>query len=118
MNQFLLENALSILTSLFGAGGVWAYYSERKKRKIEEKTLSADALQKMQEAYDRFTQDQKKRYTDLSDEVTELKKKYAIVQTELEVKDKEYTVLKRAHEILKAEHDKLKKAFATLKNKK
>lgn len=117
MHDFVFENALSIITSLFGAGGVYAYYSERKKRKIEEKQLSADALQKMQEAYDRFTSDQTKRYVELSEEISVLKKKYAELQTEVEEKDEKYTLLKRAYDILKTEHDKLKKAFEALKKK-
>ena len=75
IQQFLADNILSIITTLFGGGSFYAYYVERNKRKIEEKQLSSDALKSMQDAYDKFTEDSLKRYEELSTEVQDLKKK-------------------------------------------
>ena len=117
MKEWLLENIFSIITTVFGGGSFFAYITERKKRIIEEKQLGADALTKMQEAYDKFTTDSLKRYEELSSEVEELKKKLTLVTSQLESEKTNYSTLKSAHDKLKTAYDKLKAEFDAYKKK-
>ena len=117
MRQWLLDNIPLIITTLFGSGSFLAYHTEKKKRKIEEKQLGADALTKMQEAYDKFTSDSLKRYEELSGEVADLKKKLNGVTSQLESEKTNYSTLKTAHDKLKTAYDKLKAEFDAYKKK-
>ena len=117
IQQFLADNILSIITTLFGGGSFYAYYVERNKRKIEEKQLSSDALKSMQDAYDKFTEDSLKRYEDLSTEVQDLKKKLIEVTTQLSKEKQNYATLREEHDNLKISYNKLKKDFDEYKKK-
>lgn len=116
MKQWLIDNATTILTALFGGGSFWAFVKERRKRKIEERQMGADALSRMQEAYDRFTADSLEQYTALRKEVDELKKKLADVQQSLKAEKSRYTRLKQDYDTLRKNYDKLKKEFETYKS--
>ncbi len=52
--QDLFDIITRIAPYLFGAGGLLAYFQERKKRKVELSHQEAGALQSMQLAYDTF----------------------------------------------------------------
>lgn len=109
MKQFILENFFQIITSIFGGTSFLAWILERKKRKLEEKQLAADALDKMQSAYDKFTEDSLERYKSLREEVEELKKS---LQEETKAKlalQKDYNDLKIAYDNLKEEFNDYKK---------
>ena len=115
--QLLMDNFISIITTLFGGGSFYAYYVEKNKRKIEEKQLSSDALKSMQDAYDKFTEDSLKRYEELSVEVQDLKKKLIEVTTQLSTEKQNYATLREEHDNLKISYNKLKKDFDEYKKK-
>ena len=117
IQQLLADNILSIITTLFGGGSLYAYYRERNKIKIEEKQLSSDALKSMQDAYDKFTEDSLKRYSELSVEVEKLKEKLSTVTSQLNKEKQNYINLKLEHDNLKISYNKLKKDFDEYKKK-
>ena len=117
IQQLLADNILSIITTLFGGGSFYAYYVERNKRRIEEKQLSSDALKSMQDAYDKFTEDSLKRYSELSGEVEKLKEKLLTVTSQLDKEKQNYISLKLEHDNLKISYNKLKKDFDEYKKK-
>ena len=117
IQQFLIDNTISIITTLFGGGSFYAYYVERNKRRIEEKQLSSDALKSMQDAYDKFTEDSLKRYSELSEEVEKLKEKLLTVTSQLDKEKQNYINLKLEHDNLKISYNKLKKDFDEYKKK-
>ena len=115
--QFLMDNLISIITTLFGGGSFYAFWVEKSKRKIEEKQLSSDALKSMQDAYDKFTEDSLKRYSELSEEVEKLKEKLLTVTSQLDKEKQNYISLKLEHDNLKISYNKLKKDFDEYKKK-
>ena len=117
IQQLLTDNILSIITTLFGGGSFYAYYVERNKRRIEEKQLNSDALKSMQDAYDKFTEDSLKRYSELSEEVEKLKEKLLTVTSQLDKEKQNYINLKLEHDNLKISYNKLKKDFDEYKKK-
>lgn len=117
VKQFLMDNLISIITTLFGGGSFYAFWVEKGKRKIEQKQLGADALKTMQDAYDKFTADALKHYEELSAEVEDLKKKLTLVTSQLETEKQNYSTLKTAHDKLKIAYDNLKKEFENYKSK-
>ena len=117
IQQLLTDNIVSIITALFGGGSFYAYYVEKNKRKIEEKQLSSDALKSMQDAYDKFTEDSLKRYSELSEEVEKLKEKLLTVTSQLDKEKQNYINLKLEHEKLKISYNNLKKDFDDYKKK-
>ena len=117
IEQLLTDNVISIITTLFGGGSFYAYYVERNKRRIEEKQLSSDALKSMQDAYDKFTEDSLKRYSELSEEVEKLKEKLLTVTSQLDKEKQNYINLKLEHDNLKISYNKLKKDFDEYKKK-
>ena len=117
LQQILTDNLISIITTLFGGGSFYAYYVEKNKRKIEEKQLSSDALKSMQDAYDKFTEDSLKRYSELSEEVEKLKEKLLTVTSQLDKEKQNYINLKLEHDNLKISYNKLKKDFDDYKKK-
>ena len=117
LQQILTDNLIPIITTLFGGGSFYAYYVEKNKRKIEEKQLSSDALKSMQDAYDKFTEDSLKRYSELSEEVEKLKEKLLTVTSQLDKEKQNYIDLKLEHDNLKISYNKLKKDFDEYKKK-
>ena len=117
IQQLLTENLVSIITTVFGGSSFYAYYVEKNKRKIEEKQLSSDALKSMQDAYDKFTEDSLKRYSELSEEVEKLKEKLLTVTSQLDKEKQNYINLKLEHDNLKISYNRLKKDFDDYKKK-
>ena len=117
VKQFLMDNLISIITTLFGGGSFYAFWVEKGKRKIEQKQLGADALKSMQDAYDKFTEDSLKHYEELSAEVQDLKKKLIEVTTQLSKEKQNYATLREEHDNLKISYNKLKKDFDDYKKK-
>lgn len=111
MKEWITENIIALISTLFGGTSIYAFITERNKRKIEEKQIGGDALKTMQDAYDKFTLDSLKRYEDLSADVDGLKKKLINVTLQLEGEENKYVVLKLSYEKLKDSYDKLKKEF-------
>ena len=71
----------------------------------------------MQDAYDKFTEDSLKRYSELSGEVEKLKEKLLIVTSQLDKEKQNYISLKLEHDNLKISYNKLKKDFDEYKKK-
>lgn len=67
MNEFLINNWPLIFSTLFGSGSFMAYFSERKKRKIENNKNEINALKEMQIAYDTFVGDSNGKFSELRD---------------------------------------------------
>lgn len=112
--EWLQNNLLTIISSLFGGGSILALFLEKNKRRIQEKQLSADALTKMQEAYAIFTSDSTLRYNELKvemeRELIKLKTKVDEVLKELQLEKNtsqkfslENSILKKENEILQQE---------------
>lgn len=95
--QWIIENLLTLITTLFGGTSFVGYILERKKRRIQEKLETTDALKSMQEAYDRFSQDLLKRYEDLSKEMFDIKKRLTEVTLELEGEKLKYKKLEKVY---------------------
>ena len=115
-----LENTQQIITiiaTLFGGGSLYGWFNEKQKNKIQIKQLDTDALKSMQDAYDKFTEDSLKRYSELSQEVEELKQKLLTVTYQLDKEKQNYINLKLEHDNLKISYNKLKKDFDDYKKK-
>lgn len=94
MKEYLVNNLDNILAYIFGAGGFFSWYSERKRRKI-------DAFSVMQTSYDKYVEDSDKKFE-------EMKKEIAYFQTKLEKVEehwrKKYNALKKEFDIYKKTH--------------
>lgn len=66
---FLSENWIT-LTSV--VGGVWIYFSERRKRQTEGRISLNDATEGMQAMYDKFVEDANYQYDKLNEKITKL----------------------------------------------
>ena len=117
IQQLLVDNLGTVIATLFGSGSLYGWFYERKKNKIQEKQLDADALKTMQDAYDKFTEDSLNRYEDLRNEVQELKKNLNDVTTQLNTERQNYEALREEHDNLKVSYNKLKKDFDDYKKK-
>jgi archaellum component FlaC len=98
MQQWVLDNIFSIITTIFGGTSFVAYLSEKRKRKIEEKQLTTDALKSMQEAYDKFTEDLLNRYNEISEELLKVKEELALVKKNLADEVLKYNTLQQRYE--------------------
>ncbi len=95
----------TFLGVLFGAGGLYDSYLQRKKRKT-------DALSGMQTAYDKFVEDYDKKFDDVVSEMASLKENHKIdiskVQSKVEKVDErwsqKYNALKKEFDIYKKTH--------------
>lgn len=112
--QWILDNIFTIFTSLFGGTSIIALFLEKNKRRITEKQLNADALQKMQEAYAIFTNDSTSRYNELKIEtekqlanmqsrIDDIAKELVLEKSTSQKFSLENTVLKRENELLQKE---------------
>ena len=117
IQQLISENISTIIATIFGSGSLYGWFYERRKNKIQEKQLDADALKTMQDAYDKFTEDSLKRYEDLRNEVQELKTNLTDVTTQLNNEKQNYEALRQEHNNLKISYNKLKKDFDDYKKK-
>ena len=108
----LITNNIGIIfTTLFGSGSFLAYFLERRKRVNDDNSGTADALSKMQDAYDKFTKDSLDRYNDLNSEVAKLRSNVLDLNDKLNKEQEKYNVLKSSYEKLKNSYDSLKRNF-------
>lgn len=108
IKDFFVDNFSIIFTTLFGGGGFLAgLFLERRKRRIEEKQLHADALKTIQEAYNTFSNDLLERYNDLKANYLVLKEEFKEIRVELE----------NVRKTSAKERDKLHKEFEEYKKK-
>lgn len=114
--DWLQENLLTLITTVFGGVGLGGYIFERNKRKIEEKQASAEALETMQKAYDKFTEDSLKRYESVTQEVKELKEEVGFLQIELVKEKGKFAVIKEENENLKRQYAQLTADYEILKS--
>lgn len=115
--EWVQENFISILSSLFGGGSLIAFITERNKRKIEEKQASAEALETMQKAYDKFTEDSLKRYDSVILEVRELKEELTKEKVKFQLLQEENQTLRLENSKIRADYDILKSEFEKFKIK-
>ena len=94
MKQYLLDNFDHVFAYLFGAGGIFSFIIERKKKKT-------DALSGMQLAYDKYVEDSDKKFEEMRSEVSTLRTKLEEVETQWRQK---YNSLKREFDIYKKTH--------------
>ena len=95
--QWLSENLFTVISTIFGSTSFVGYVLERKKRRIEEKQETADALKSMQEAYDKFSKDLLVRYEDLSKELFEVKTRLREMIIELNKEQGKYQKLEKVY---------------------
>ncbi len=115
LQKLISDNSVSILSFLFGGGSFYGYWIERKKRKLDEKILGADALKSMQDGYDKFTQHAMQQYEELRVDLLEVKKKLNNVTLQLTEEQGKYILLKSAYDKLKISYDMLKRNFDNYK---
>lgn len=115
--EWLQNNIWEILSGLIGAGGLGAFFKERNKRKIEEKQASAEALETMQKAYDKFTEDSLKRYEGVVNEVEKQQLRIMNLEEELYKEKGKLALLKEENEKLRMDNAKLKADYDILKEK-
>lgn len=115
IKELIADNLISILGCIFGGGSFYGFWIERKKRKIEEKQLGADAIKTMQEAYDRFTEDALNQYQELKIEISGLKIELKTVTDNLLTEQDKYLILKAAYAKLKLSYNTLKRNFDNYK---
>ncbi|MFL0067860.1 hypothetical protein V2647_03615 [Tenacibaculum maritimum] len=94
MKQYILDNLPMILGFLFGAGGLYDSYLQRKRRKT-------DALSGMQELYDKFVEDTNQKITEFQAEISSLKSEIERVENSWQ---KKYNALKKAFDNYKKQH--------------
>lgn len=104
LKDFILENFFSILTSLLGGGSLLGWVVERKKRKIQEKQETAEALKTMQEAYNTYTEDSLKRYELLKEDVFYLKNQLQEISKQLQEERVKYEDLKSRYDSLERDY--------------
>lgn len=92
--KIFIENIGTVLAVLFGAGGFYDSYSQRKKRKT-------DALSGMQELYDKFVEDTNKKIVEFQGEISSLKSEIERVETSWQ---KKYAALKAEFNNYKRTH--------------
>lgn len=103
-----IDDMVTIISLLFGGGSLVGWFSERKKRRIEEKDLSVSVLDKMQTAYDRFTEDSLERYKNLTKEVQSLNSRLENVTRQLQEEKDKYNNLLKEHNKLRVDYEKLR----------
>ena len=117
IQQLLVDNIGTVIATLFGSGSLYGWFYERKKNKIQEKQLDADALKTMQDAYDKFTEDSLKRYEDLRSEIQDLRTNLTDVTAQLNLERENNEALRKEHDNLKISYNRLKKDFDDYKKK-
>lgn len=122
--EWLQDNIWTLISTVLGGGGLLGWLTERNKRKIEEKQASAEALDTMQKAYDRFTEHHLNRYESVMKDLDKLNTKVFDLESELLKEKGKLTLLKEENEslrrdnaTLKADYDILKGELDTLKSK-
>ena len=70
----MLENILTLLSTLVG-GGLLGILFERKKRKVETEAIEAEVIDRIQNIYNKFLEDYNEKITELLNENKKLKEK-------------------------------------------
>lgn len=124
IKQIIIDNFPAIFSCLFGGGGLFLFFLERKKNRAftsqevaKAGQEEATALSNMRQAYKEFTEDMTQRYEVLSEEVKDLKKKLLTVTTQVKEEEEKYDILKTSYDKLKVSYDNLKKEFDNYKKK-
>lgn len=113
--EWIQNNIFTIITTIFGSGSFFAWITEKNKRKISEKQASAEALDTMQKAYDKFTEDSLKRYEAVVQEIRDLKEELTKEKVKFGLLQEENVKLKFDNAKLKADYDILKSDFEKFK---
>lgn len=115
--EWLENNLYGIITTILSGGGLFAYFTERKKRKIQEakeassaKLEEANALETIQLVYDKFVKDSLDRYAELKNQLDVIKTELQSVYHQLELVSKELEEEKERNYSLKADYEDLKRA--------
>lgn len=101
IKQWIIENFFTLITTIFGSTSFLGYVLERKKRRIQEKQETTDALKSMQEAYNKFTEDMFKKYEEQTLEINKLTEKIEILTVELQQEKLRYSKLEDLYNKLK-----------------
>lgn len=94
MKSFITENYDKIIGYLFGGGGILAFFSSRRKSKL-------DAFQQMQKGYKDFIEDSNKRFDDLQKLVEDQNKELELLRplkSQVETLSKELHSMRLAYE--------------------
>jgi len=94
MKEFFVNHIDTIFAYIFGAGGLFSAWTQRKKRKT-------DALMGMQDNYARFVEHSERKFRDFEDEITSLREEIKRVEEHWKRK---YDALKRQFENYKKAH--------------
>ncbi|MBS9773805.1 MAG: hypothetical protein KGV59_01430 [Tenacibaculum sp.] len=113
MSNFFTEHFTTIITTIFGVGGFYDSFKQRKKNKL-------DALNSMQLAYDKYVDDANKKYDELRKEISDLKDSHRKeIESLKALHSKEINLLREklqnVEELWKTKYESLKKAFDTYK---
>ena len=100
MKEWILQNIVTIFTTILGGSSLAAYFFERKKNRAltsqefaKASQEEATALSNMRQAYKDFTEDMNQRYEALRTDFDEFKK---TMEEKLKIKDEEYFTLQNA----------------------
>jgi septation ring formation regulator EzrA len=104
--EYILEIVKTIGTFTLGVGGMGLFQQNRKR--LENKKLSSEALETMQKAYDKFTEDALKNYQKITLELDDLRKRLFEVTEQLNLEMIKYDKLKQSYDKLKLEFDTYK----------
>lgn len=99
MKDFLINHIESILAYLFGAGGLFSAWAERKKRKQELVQAEIQNQQQVVDLYQEALNDLKKRYDE----------KFSELETELKQLRTNLDLWKGKYRSLKSEFDNYRK---------
>lgn len=95
--EWINQNLYNLISTLIGGTSLFAYITERKKRKLEQRKETIDSIKSMQEAYDKFTEDSLKRYNEISEEVVRLKEELKKITFQLDIEGKRYKSLQEKY---------------------
>lgn len=70
----MLENILTLLSTLVG-GGLLGILFERKKRRVETEAIEAEVIDRIQNIYNKFLEDYNEKIMELLNENKKLKEK-------------------------------------------
>ena len=101
MREFIINHIDVIISYIFGAGGIFSAWTERKKRKQELVKAETQNQQKVVDLYQEALDDLKKRYDEKFHELeTEIKQ----LRTNLDLWKSKYRDLKGEFEKYKSDH--------------
>ncbi|TSE05679.1 hypothetical protein [Aquimarina algiphila] len=102
MKEFLTNHIESILGFLFGAGGLFSAWAERKKRKQELVQAEIQSQQQVVDLYQEALDDLKKRYdekfSELEGEIKQLRTNLDLWKGKYRTLKSEFDAYRKAHE--------------------